>query len=57
MPYVLKKLLPILIAKLRNWDYQAAQRPDAFVANSKTVERRIKKYYRRNSKIIYHHQK
>jgi glycosyltransferase involved in cell wall biosynthesis len=53
VPYVLKKLLPILIAKLRNWDYQAAQRPDAFVANSKTVERRIKKYYRRNSKIIY----
>lgn len=38
---------------LRIWDFQAAQRPDKFLANSKTVAKRIKKYYRRKAKVIY----
>lgn len=39
--------------KLRIWDFQAASRVDRFVANSKTVAERIKKYYRREAKVIY----
>ena len=31
----------------------AANRVDKFIANSETVERRIKKYYRRDSEVIY----
>lgn len=38
---------------LRLWDRSAADRPDEFVAISKTVQERIKKYYRADSKVIY----
>jgi len=38
---------------LRQYDYASAQQIDAFVANSKNVARRIKKFYRRNSTVIY----
>jgi hypothetical protein len=34
-------------------DYDAAQRVDSFIANSKTTAERIKKYYHRDSTIIY----
>jgi len=37
----------------RLWDRAAADRVDQFVAISKTVQSRIKKYYRRDSIIIY----
>ncbi len=45
--------MPIFIHKLRQWDYLAAQRVDYFIANSKFVAERIKKYYRRDSTVIY----
>lgn len=38
---------------LRMIDYRAAQRVDYFVANSKNVESRIKKFYRREATVIY----
>lgn len=38
---------------LRIWDRQAAERVDRFVAISKTVQKRIKKYYKRDSVVIY----
>jgi len=38
---------------MRKYDYQAAQRVDWFVANSKNTGKRIKKFYRRDSKVIY----
>ncbi|OGE79230.1 MAG: hypothetical protein A2751_04540 [Candidatus Doudnabacteria bacterium RIFCSPHIGHO2_01_FULL_46_14] len=38
---------------LKKWDYKSAQRPDYFIANSKTVQGRIKKYYDRDSTVIY----
>ncbi len=37
---------------LRRWDFAAAQRPDAFAANSRFVAGRISKYYRRSSTVI-----
>ncbi len=40
-------------AFLRQWDYLSSQRPDYFVANSQETQRRITKYYRRESDIIY----
>ncbi len=52
-PAWVKKLLPILLTRLRQWDYLAAQRVDDFVANSKFVAKRIQKYYRRESTVIY----
>ncbi|HUW22336.1 MAG TPA: glycosyltransferase [Candidatus Bathyarchaeia archaeon] len=38
---------------LRLYDYQTAQEVDKFIANSGNVARRIKKFYRRDSTIIY----
>lgn len=38
---------------LRLWDRSAADRVDRFVAISKTVQERIKKYYRRDSVVVY----
>ena len=38
---------------LRHWDKNAAKRPDKFIAISKAVKERIKKYYDRDSEIIY----
>jgi glycosyltransferase involved in cell wall biosynthesis len=37
----------------RVWDRLAADRVDVFIANSKTVQNRITKYYRRDSVIIH----
>ncbi len=38
---------------LRIWDRQASERVDEFVTNSKNVQARIKKYYGKDSKLIY----
>lgn len=38
---------------LRIFDYQAAQEVDRFIANSKNVQGRIAKFYRKESTIIY----
>ena len=38
---------------LRIWDYLAAQRPDFIVTNSENVRERIRKFYRRDARVIY----
>ncbi len=38
---------------LRQVDFIAAQRPDFFIANSVEVQGRIKKFYKREAKVIY----
>jgi len=50
----LKRLLmPVLMHRLRLWDLASSFRVDYFVANSSFVQKRIQKYYHRNSEIIY----
>lgn len=41
------------VAYLRTWDGVAAQRPDEIIAISSIVKDRIKKYYNRETEIIY----
>ncbi len=41
------------ISYLRTWDKVAGQRPDTYLAISKEVQKRIKKYYNRDSDLIY----
>lgn len=41
------------LKKLRQWDYVASRRPDILLANSKTTQARISKYYRRDSEIVF----
>lgn len=38
---------------LRVWDYVASRRPDVYIAISKEVKGRIKKYYDKESEVIY----
>lgn len=38
---------------LSKWDLMAAQRPDFYLAISKNVKRRIKRFYQRDAEIIY----
>lgn len=41
------------LARLRRWDVQAAQRPDALVANSAFVAQRIRDCWHRPAEVIY----
>lgn len=45
--------LKLLVAPLRKWDYQAAQRPDYIIANSTYIQSEIQKYYGRESTVIH----
>src|SRR3989344_8392427 len=38
---------------LRHYDFETAQRVDYFIANSKETARRVEKFYRRESTVIY----
>jgi glycosyltransferase involved in cell wall biosynthesis len=49
----LRIALQPLVAGLRRWDYQAAQRVDHFIAISREVQTRIQYYYGRDSVVIH----
>lgn len=53
LPGPMRRLLRPLIALLRLWDRMAADRVDAFIAISREVARRIRKFYRRPSILLY----
>lgn len=53
MPKIFKIFLRSNLSKLREWDFLASQRVDKFIANSKFVQNRINKFYRKESEIIY----
>jgi glycosyltransferase involved in cell wall biosynthesis len=39
--------------KVRQWDFETSGRPDILLANSKHVQKRIQKYWRRDSEVVY----
>jgi len=51
-PKVVKMISPILMNYIRMWDWQGTNGVDKFIANSKFVQGRIKKYYNRKSIVI-----
>ena len=52
VPLLMKKIIPVYLSRMRQWDIAAAQRADYFIANSQTTRQRIRAYYRRDSVII-----
>lgn len=50
---ILKFFTKPVISILRKWDKKAAYRPDVMFAISTEVQQRIKKYYNRESEIIF----
>ena len=50
---IFRLLTKPVVSYLRIWDKIAAQRPDLFIAISKEVQGRIKRYYGRESVVVY----
>lgn len=53
LDWLVRLAMPIMIPPLRKADFQAAQAIDVFIANSSETQKRIKKYYKKPSTIIY----
>lgn len=53
IPFFIRPLMPIVLKYLKKWDLKASKRPDYIISNSKNVQKRVKKYYKRDSDIIY----
>ncbi|MDD3486776.1 MAG: glycosyltransferase [Candidatus Moranbacteria bacterium] len=51
-PRIVKKFIPFLMNYIRVWDRVSADRVDEYIANSRFVAGRIKKYYKRDSIVI-----
>lgn len=52
-PRFIKKLVPFFMNPIRIWDKASADRVDHYIANSKFVQSRIAKYYRKESEVIH----
>ncbi len=52
-PFFFRFLGRMLLSYLRVWDRQSAERPDILLANSEYTRRRIEKYYRSSSEVVY----
>lgn len=52
-PKFIKKSIPFFMNYIRVWDRVSADRPDAIIANSNFIAKRIKKYYKRDSVVIH----
>lgn len=50
---IIKWIISPIVWYLRTWDKTAAKRPDVFIAISQEVRHRIKKYYKRESEVVY----
>jgi glycosyltransferase involved in cell wall biosynthesis len=53
LDWVARLGLKILVGPLRRLDYRAAQRPSYLIANSRFTKNQIKKYYDRESDVIF----
>ena len=53
LPTGTRSLFTFLARRVRNWDYRAAQRVDCFVANSEFVADRIRRFYDRESTVVF----
>lgn len=53
LPDLLQKILQYFLSNLRIWDKLSSGRVTIYVANSNYVKNRIRKYYKRESTVIY----
>ena len=50
---VMRTALAQVLRRWRQWDFIAAQRVDAYVANSQTTRRRIERYFAREATVLH----
>ncbi len=53
LPPLARPMAAALFGRLRMWDVATVPRVDAFLANSRTTQRRIQKHYARESSVVY----
>lgn len=53
VPFLLRWTAKLFLWQMKKWDFNAAQKVDFFIANSREVQERIKKYYKHDSVVIY----
>lgn len=51
--HITRILLPLVISHLKAWDLRTANNPSHYIANSSVVAERIRRYYGRESTIIF----
>lgn len=51
--WIVRLSMPFFVPPLKKADFDAAQKVDVFIANSTTVQKRIKKYYNQPSTVIH----
>jgi len=51
--WLAKLVIPMAFSVMKKWDKKAALMPDIFIANSINTQERIKKYYGRESVVVY----
>jgi glycosyltransferase involved in cell wall biosynthesis len=52
-PALMRAALRVIFNRWRQWDWIAAQRVDAYIANSETTRRRIRRYYGRDATLLH----
>jgi glycosyltransferase involved in cell wall biosynthesis len=53
VPVLIRPFIKLFLSWMKKWDYKAAQRVDYILTNSKNVQGRVKKYYNRESIVLY----
>jgi len=53
IPNFIRPIMPTVIKFLRKWDLKASKKPDFYITNSRNVQKRMRKYYNRDSFPIF----
>lgn len=51
--WLVRLAMPFMVPGLKKADFKAAQKVDYFIANSSTVQKRIRKYYKKSAVVIH----
>lgn len=51
--FVSRAVMPVLFSRLRQWDVTSSARVDAIAANSRFIQQRIRRAWRRESEIVH----
>lgn len=51
--FLIRPFIPLFVKWMRRWDLKSVEGVDHFIANSHEIQRRIKKYYNRDSTVIF----
>ena len=53
VPKLLRPIMRFFLKRLKKWDQTTIDNVDLYIANSSNVARRVQKYYKRSSKVVF----